>query len=105
MIVGARVSTGSQSVVAQDAALVLLVVTSLAGPVLTELFTFGMITEEAPHEESDGLRGSLFGSLRLDNCVKLRKRRLFGAVALRKQCLGTFRRLESFSDRLYCIKA
>ena len=28
--------------------LVLLVVTSLAGPVLTELFTPGMITEEAP---------------------------------------------------------
>ena len=43
--------------------------------------------------------------MRLDNCVKLRKRRLFGAVALRKQCLGTFRRLESFPDRFYCTEA
>ena len=32
--------------------LVLLVVTSLAGPVLTELFTPGMITEEAPTKKA-----------------------------------------------------
>ena len=49
--------------------------------------------------ECDGLRGPLFGRMRLDDCVKLSKRRLFGAVTLRKQCLGTFRRIESFSDR------
>jgi hypothetical protein len=43
--------------------------------------------------------------MRLDDCVKLSKHRLFGAVALRKQCLGTFRRIESFSDRFYGIEA
>ena len=35
-----------------NANLVLLVVTSLAGPVLTELFTPGMITEEAPTKKA-----------------------------------------------------
>jgi hypothetical protein len=77
--------------------LVLLVVTSLAGPVLTELFTPGRITEEARTKKATP--EGLFGRMRLDDCVKLSKRRLFGAVALRKQCLGTFRRIESFSDR------
>ena len=43
--------------------------------------------------------------MRLDDGVKLSKRRLFGPVALGKQCLGTFRRLPSFSDRFYCIEA
>ena len=35
-----------------NANLVLLVVTSLLGPVLTELFTPGMITEEAPTKKA-----------------------------------------------------
>ena len=48
---------------------------------------------------------ALFGRLRLDDCGKLSKRRLFGAVALRKQWLGTFRRIEAFSDRFYGIEA
>ena len=77
---------------------VLLVVTSLAGPV-TELFTPGIITEEARTKKRQPEGGPLFGRMRLDDCVKLPKRRLFGAVTLRKQCLGTFRRIESFFDR------
>ena len=47
---------------------------------------------------------ALFGRLRLDDCGKLSKRRLFGTVALGRQC-GTFRRLASLSDRFYCTEA
>jgi hypothetical protein len=79
--------------------LVLLVVTSLARAGPDRIVYARNDHRGGAHEESGGLRGPLFGRMRLDDCGKLCKRRLFGAVTLRKQCLGTFRRIESFSDR------